>query len=224
MNKEQIKNLVLLGLPFALALGLTAVLQITVLSRPEQVQSWLADFGFWFVGVYIIAQTVTIIIPPLGGLVFQIGAVAILGPLLGVILIYLVSTPAFCVNFFLAKKYGRFLVERVISKGGLAKLDEIFADAGLGTLIVLKILQGGYFDYVSYAAGLAKISWREFLLVNFLGGIPYSVITYFIFSKSQNLVQSVVILQILAGSLIAISFAVNHYRHKNPPSVAEGSS
>lgn len=212
MTKQQIKSWVLMGLPFGLALLVTVVLQVTVLARPEQVQAWLADFGVWFVLVYVIAQVITIIIPPLGGLVFQLGAVAILGPLLGVILIYIVSTPAFCINFLLARKYGRPLVQRMIGKNGVEKFDQVASDAGVGTLIVLKVLQGGYFDYVSYAAGISKISVTQYLLVNFLGGIPYSVLTYFIFSRTQNLVQSVIILQILAAMLIALSFGLNRYK------------
>lgn len=214
MTKEQIKSAILLGLPFGFALLVTAILQVTVLARPEQVQAWLADFGVWFVLVYVVAQTITIVVPPLGGLVFQLGAVAILGPFLGVVLIYIVSTPAFCINFFLARKYGRPLVERMIGKSGINKFDQLTSDAGVGTLVVLKVLQGGYFDYVSYAAGVSKVSTRDYLLINFIGGIPYSFLSYLIFSKSQNLFQSVILLQVLAGVLIAVSFAVNHFKNK----------
>lgn len=214
MDLKRAKELAIVGIPFALTLLVSAILQITVLARPEQVQAWLLDFGIWFVFVYIIAQTLTIIIPPLGGLVFQLGAVAILGPTLGVILIYLVSTPAFCINFFLARKYGRPLVERMIGKTGMAKFDQLTLEAGVGTLVVLKVLQGGYFDYVSYAAGISKISTRDYLLINFIGGIPYSIISFLIYSKTQNLVQSVIVLQVLAGVLIALSFAINHFRNK----------
>lgn len=207
----------LVGGPFLLALGVTAVLQYTLLANPVLVEAWLKSFGLWFIAVYIVAQTLSIVIPPIGGLVFQLAAISILGPLQGIVIGYLVTTPALCINFFLARRFGRPLVLRVLGKEGMKKLDDVFRDAGVGTLLILKVLQGGYFDYIAYAAGLSKISWKEFLLVNFLGGIPYSIIAYLIFLKAKSLIQSVIILQIFAALLIAIYVAYNHFKHtKNP--------
>ncbi len=218
MNKEQTKSLALLSLPFLLALIITAVLQYTILAKPELVQSWLESFGSWIILAYVLIQTITIVVPPLGALFAQLAVLSIFGPLKGVVLIYLVSTPAYCINFFLARRYGRPLVEKVIGKQGMAKMDNVFADAGVGTLVILKVLQGGYFDFVSYAAGLSKITWTEFLLVNIFGGIPYAILTYIVFLKSNNLIKSVIILQGLAIVLIAMSFLINHYKNKNKKS------
>lgn len=172
-------------------------------------EEFLSAFGWWFVFVYAVIQTITIVIPPLGALFAQLAAISLLGPLLGVVLIYLVSTPAFCINFYLSRKYGRPLVLRIVGEGGMKKMDEVFLEAGVGTLVILKVLQGGYFDYVSYAAGLSKISWREFLIVNFFGGIPYSILSYLVFRYSNDLFKSVLILQGVTISLIAISIGIN---------------
>lgn len=208
------KSYFLLSLPALLAIVVSYILQLTVISQPERYTTWLSSFGPYVVLVYILIQAVTLVIPPLGAMFIWIGMIAILGPAKGLLLSYLVTTPVYCLNFLLSKRYGRPLVSKVIGKAGMGKVDHYAANAGIETLWILKIFENSYFDYISYAAGLTKISFRDFLIVNFLGGIPSSLITYFILIKSPNFLTSMILIQITAASLITISYFINRYRNK----------
>ena len=212
---KEAKTLVFFGLPVILAILLSLVMQFTVMAQPEKFTGWLSSFGPYVVLVYIIVQSITLLIPPLGGMFIWIGMLVILGPVKGLILSYLVTTPVYCLNFLLARKYGRSLVAKVAGKGGMAKIDHFSVDAGVGTLWILKIFQNGYFDYISYAAGLTKISLHDYLVVNFLGGIPSTLLTYFILIKSPNFVTSMVFFYIMAGVLVGISIIITHWRKKH---------
>lgn len=206
----RLKSLVLLSLPVILAIGVTLVLQFTLLARQDQVTHWLRSFGPWFILAYALIQILTIVVAPLGGLFAQVAMIAILGPFWGLLLIYLISTPAYQINFFLSKKYGRPIVEKLIGKGALAKIDEYAMDVDATALLLLKVLQGGNFDYISYAAGLTSIPYREFTLVNFLGGIPSILISYFIFSTLDSLVLGVAAVWVTTGALLGVSILINH--------------
>ena len=211
----KLKSLLLLVLPAALAIILTFVLQITLLARQDLVTEWLKSFGPWFILVYVFTQILTIVIAPLGGLFAQIAIIAILKPFWGLVLVYLVSTPAFLINFYLSRKFGRPLVTKLIGTKAMSKIDHYAEDVDTVTLVLLKILQGGYFDYISYAVGLTNISFRIFALVNFLAGIPSIILSYFIFSTFDSLVWGVLTLWLTTGVLLAISIYVNHRIRKH---------
>lgn len=54
-------------LPVGLVVLGSFFLQVTVLSDVEGVRVWLSSFGAWFILVYILVQTITIVIAPIVG-------------------------------------------------------------------------------------------------------------------------------------------------------------
>lgn len=203
------KGLVLTLTPVLSVVLISAILQFTVLSRPEQVATWLSSFGIWFVLAYALIQAAAIIIAPIGGAFVWLPMLAIMGPGVGMLLTYFVSTPVYFINFFLAKKYGRSVVMRLVGKAGQEKIDQVAKEAGTFTFVILKVFQGGYFDYVSYAAGLTSMPLRTFTLINVLGGIPGTMITYFVLSRFDNFLTGVLAMYGVTGVLIGISIYLN---------------
>lgn len=219
---EEKKHWAIVIAPIFLVFVVSVILQATVLSRPEEVKNWLMSFGPWFIVAYIFIQVATIVIAPIGGAFIWLPMMAILGPGVGLILMYFVTTPSFFINFFLAKRFGRGLVKTLIGIKALDKIDHYSKDAGNSTFAILKVFQGGYFDYVSYAAGLTKMSWKTFSIINIIGGIPSAFITYFVFSRFDNFLLGVLAFYVVSGTLIAISIYINHrlikHKRSNNPS------
>ncbi|MBI3559161.1 TVP38/TMEM64 family protein [Candidatus Gottesmanbacteria bacterium] len=214
MFTKRMRWFVKILLPIIIIVAFAFFLQITVISNPEKITLWLSSFGPFLIFVYILIQSAAIIIPPVPGAAFQIALIALFGPLKGLILIYLTVTPLYCINFLLAKKYGRPLVEKLSGQKTLAKVDHYTKEAGLGTLIILKLLQGSYFDFFSYGLGLTKIPFRQFFWVNLLGGIPADILDYFIFKNSPNFIISIIIIQISVGILTGGYILIRHWHHK----------
>lgn len=208
-----LRSAIIVSLPIIVAILISFILQLSVVSNPEKFASWLSSFGPFLFIIYALIQIASIVIAPIGGTFIQYALIALIGPLKALSLIYLIATPTYVVNFFLARRYGRPLVKKVVGEKGLAKIDHYAKDAGVSMLIILKVLQGGYFDYISYAAGLTTISFHDFILINIFGGIPGTILAYVIFSKAPNFFSSVILLQIVAAILIALSLFLT-YRHK----------
>lgn len=208
------KNLIFAVIPFFLIIFLSVILQASVIAQRDKLQIWLTSLGPLFILIYIILQTITIVIAPIGGAFVWLPMMAIMGPAKGLILSWLVATPAYFINFFLAKKYGRGIVKNLVGEKALSKIDRFVEDMGGTTLFILKIFQGGYFDYISYAAGLTKISFKTFFLVNIFAGIPGILITYLIFAKLPSFVFSVIALYLMTAILIGIFFLISHWFKK----------
>lgn len=212
----RIKSIILLGIPITLAILLSIILQFTLLARQEELNAWLEQFGPYIVLGFIPLQILTIVIAPIGGFFHHIALLALLPPAQALTLIYLVSTPAYMINFGLARLYGRPLVRKIIGQKSLEKIDHLAKDAGIPTFVILKLFQGGIFDYLSYAVGLTRIPFKTFALVNISGGIPSTIITYLIFKQfEENFIVAILAIIATSGILIAISLLITHYLKKH---------
>ena len=134
-------SIILIGAPLAFLVIFSLILQVTVLSNPEKFTSWLSDFGPFVILVYIIIQSVTIIIAPIGGFFIQVAMLALFPKWLAFVIIYITVTPLYMVNFYIARKYGRPIVRKIIGSKALEKVDHLAKDMGISTLVILNIFQ-----------------------------------------------------------------------------------
>lgn len=213
----KIKSILSLALPIILSLSLAYYMQAMLLSDQETIKSWLLSFGPWIILAYVLLQSLAVIIAPIGGFAFLLTMIAIFGPGKAIILAYLTTTPLYCVNFYIARRFGRPIVQKIIGNAGLKTVDHFAQDAGTPTLIILRVFQGMNFDYISYGIGLTNIPFKTFLVVNILGAIPSYLILYFIISRFDNLLYSVaafyVASVVLAGAAILSTHLIR--KHKN---------
>ena len=211
----KLKALISLLIPILLATGVSLTLQKWILHDPTQFPRWLANYGNYIILAYIPLQALTLIIPPLGGFFLVVAMITLFGPELAVILMYLVSVPCYTLNFLLAKKYGRPLVQKVIDKNTLDKIDHFVGDAGIVALIALRTFQGGNFDYLSYGFGLTKTRLNEFFLVNVFAGLASSFIFYLIFKYSSNINMGIILSYLVGFLLTGVSLVTNHFFRKH---------
>jgi len=219
------KPFYLLLIPFILTVVLSLTLQSTVINNQQQYVNWLTSFGPWFIVVYIIIQILGIIIAPIGGFFIQVGLFAILPPIQALFLIYAVTTPAFFINFYLARKYGKPIVTKLIGEHAMHTVNTYVEEIGPIMLVVIKLFQGGVFDYVSYAAGLTNLKSTVFFLVNVFGGLPGILVSYFILTRFTNFTVSIMALIFISYITFGLSMVVIHVKRKrqqmlsNKPSI-----
>ena len=211
----KIKPYLIFILPFILIITLSYYLQGLVLANQEEVTKWLSSFGPFVILVYIILQFITVVLAPLGGFFLVITMIALFGPGIALTLAYLVVTPTYLLNLYLARRYGRPLVEKIIGKTPMGKIDHYVADAGTFSLVILRVFQGGSFDYLSYGLGLTKLSFKTFAAVNFLAGIPGTILSYYIFTKFENLTSALLTFYAVTIILAAIPIYFHHFRKKH---------
>lgn len=208
-------SILLIGAPLAFLVISSLILQITILSNPEKFTSWLSDFGPFVILVYVLIQSATIIIAPIGGFFIQVALLALFPKWIAFIILYLTVTSLYMVNFYIARRYGRPIVKHLVGGKALEKVDHLAKDLGTSSLIILKVFQGMYFDFISYAVGLTTIPAKTFIIVNILGGIPGTLISYFVISRFSNFTFGIIAWVIVTYILLGLSILVNHQIKKH---------
>jgi uncharacterized membrane protein YdjX (TVP38/TMEM64 family) len=163
------------GLAIALAIAVAAVVAWIQLGDgqldPQAAAAWLEAAGdrWWapllFIGLYTLFNT--LLIP---GTILTLTAGLIWGWLYGGLWVLAASTIGSFVPYLIARA-GSPAVERLIRKraGGLY---EKLRSEGFITLLLMRLIPIVPYNLLNYAAGLAGIPARVYLLATFLGTIP----------------------------------------------------
>lgn len=83
-------------------------------------------------------------------------------------------------NFWIARRWGRAIVERLVDKEDLHKVDKFTQNYGLLALFISRIFLKGIHDIISYAAGLTTLKFSDYLIVSTIGMIPGVMLWYFL--------------------------------------------
>lgn len=161
--------------------------------------------------VVIIWRTLAIVVPPIPGAIISYALI----PVFGWFYSFLYSAIAILIGesaaFLLARKYREPLAKRFVPIQALHKWEEkLSATTEFFALIGIKLTTAYIADFVSYAAGLSKLSFKKFFtatlillplnaIVFYAGGKLYELNTYL---AIVTLVGAVIIIYIFQKSKI----------------------
>lgn len=165
-----------------------------VLSRninQAKVVAFVNSFGIWAPIIYVVLLTATYVIAPLSGTaVFLAGFVLFGGSVKFVLLNYLAASISFVVNFQIARIWGRGVVGKFVGKSSMKKVDDFSDDYGEKSLLLLRLFQGHFHDFISYAYGLTKIKFSNYLIISLLAPIPWNIFFYyFVLQNADNVFE-----------------------------------
>lgn len=101
----------------------------------ERIRTNVAQFGIWAPFVILLLRLTSIVVPALLGTVYAILSGALFGFVQGVIVSAIADFLACTTNFFIARRYGRVVVQRLVGERFMDKL----------TLWSRKYLEGNFF-------------------------------------------------------------------------------
>lgn len=158
--------------------------------------------------ILILIKIIGIIWPPLPGGVFTIGAIPVMGwfnaylaDLLGIII-------GSGLAYFLGKKYGYALLNKIFDASVITKIKNINIEPKreIESIFLLRLFGGGVLiEIVSYAAGLFRISFRNFLLGSLFSHLAIAL-PFFYFAgnlfSGKNLIVNIILGVIIVGIFI----------------------
>lgn len=163
--------LVILFLIYAYKVGL--------FTSSDQLSYIISKAGLWGPLLFILLQIIQVIIPILPGGVSCVAGVIIFGPLYGFFYNYMGLVIGSIINFALARYYGKFFIQTVVSHNTYEKyigwldkgkhFDKFFALA-----IFMPIAPD---DFLCMLAGLTKMTYKRFITIITLGK-PISLFIY----------------------------------------------
>lgn len=161
---------------FFVALG-----SLFVVSRflgPETLRAWVEAAGVWAPVVFVITKASTIVIAPLSGAFLYPLAGASFGLSKGILFAFLGDILGSSIAFAISRKFGRPLAEKFLgSESGM--LGQILDMIGTvrGFLVARCILVTSH-DILAYAAGLTRIPYLPFILIqSSVSLVPTSILT-----------------------------------------------
>lgn len=171
-----------------------------------------------FVVVYAIVATFGLPATP-----FTLAGGAIFGTVLGSVLNWCGAVLGATGSYLLAKALGRDALRHLLGSK-VEKLDGLVDRGGFMTIFRLRLLPVVPFNLLSFAAGLAGVPLRAYLLGTALGIIPGTIVyTWFadsLIAGAQGASRAALVkVGIAAALLIAVSFApalVRRFQHSAP--------
>lgn len=216
MPKLHIDARIQLGAWLIVALSAASYLIGKQISQ-ETIQNFVKSYGILAPVIFVILHQISIVFAPVNGFPFLIAGFYLFGKNVA-IYTYLTSIIGYSINFFIAKKWGRPIVEKLAGKESLAKIDKIEKEYGIGTLFFLRLFLIGLGDFISYGYGLTPIKYSTYIAITAVAMIPGHVLWYLIASKTGSIEQflsvSVALTFAAGGIFVAGSYLVGKYRAK----------
>ncbi len=163
----------------------------------EAIIAYLNSLGPISIIVFILLNLVTYVVAPLSNTPLLIAGFYIYGAKV-VLYISLAMILSFVANFLIARIFGKKFVKSMVGKNNFKRVEDILESYDTpGKFLFLRLLQGAWHKFASYAYGLTKMSFLSYFLLSLLGFLPACALWYFAALRSDNPIIFTVYTQII---------------------------
>jgi uncharacterized membrane protein YdjX (TVP38/TMEM64 family) len=121
-------------------------------------------FGLILIFILFLLRSISIIIPVLPGTIFSVAAGYQFGFIQGLVIIFCADFLSCSLSFLLARKLGRDYIMNLLGSRQMRRVESISKDyLEKNYFLMTALLMSGFFDFVCYAIGLTKITWKRFM-------------------------------------------------------------
>ena len=124
---------------------------------------------------------------------------------------------AAAVCFWISRALGRVPVEVLVGRTGLQSADRWFVRWGLYAVFVGRLIPGVAFDVISYAAGLTRMRFRNFLAATALGIFPQTFLYSYLGRQAPEYVGLFLVTSALVVAVVVAVAVVRYRRERRRP-------
>lgn len=140
------------------------------------VKAYILTFGIWAPVISFCLMVFQSVAAPLPAFVLTFANAALFGWIKGAALSWSSAMAGAVACFYIARFYGRDVVEKLTSKMALDSVDDFFKKYGRYAILICRLLPFVSFDVVSYAAGLTSMGFWEFFWATGVGQLPATLV------------------------------------------------
>ncbi len=174
----------------------------------DNLQQVIRDAGPLAPLVYIAIKALTYIFAPLTSGPIQVVAGTLFDSLwLGVLYTLIGEVLGGSISFWIARKLGRPIVVRLVGQKNMRQVDDFYENqlGGWRSLAVARLVLFSVWDFLSYAAGLAKtVSFRAYFLVSTILGFIPTLFFVWIGNTAVENTSALIWVYVLVGGLILL--------------------
>ena len=166
----------------------------------------------------ILWRTLSTVIPPIPGGIVSLALLPILGWFQSFIFASIGVLLGTSIAFFLARKYGDKVARKFVPIHKLHEWEGKFNEkTKFLAFLGLRLLTAPVFDFVSYVAGISKISFRTFFFANAIALIPDALL-YYVGEELYKRSAFIAIFALFGALLLFYSIKSHHVSKRNPKS------
>ena len=121
-------------------------------------------FSLILIFLLFLLRSISIVIPVLPGTIFSVAAGFQFGFSQGLVIIFCADFLSCSISFLLARKLGRNFIRSLLGARQMQRVESISQDyLEKNYFLMTALLMSGFFDFVCYAIGLTKITWKRFV-------------------------------------------------------------
>ncbi len=132
----------------------------------------IIDLGIIGILLFILIMALQGLLVPIPSELVLLATGMIWGVLGGGIFGVIGSMAAASLCFYVSKKGGRPIAEKLVGKGAISMADHFIHKYGMSAIIIARFLPVVAFDPISYASGLVDMDFKKYIIGSFIGSIP----------------------------------------------------
>ena len=140
--------------------------------EPKRLKAFIISFGPFAAVIFILVQAAQVVFAPVPGEITGFVGGLLFGNTQGVILSTIGLTLGSLIAFSITRIFGMKLVEKVVKKEYIDKLNNFITHKGLNVTFILFLLPGFPKDSLCYLLGLSRMRLVDFLFMNIFGRLP----------------------------------------------------
>lgn len=145
----------------------------------ERIRDWIHGFGLLAPLVFTAVYTSTIVFTPVPTLPVDIAAGLAFGVVRGTLFVMAGAMVGATIDFYIARWLGRGVVARKLGPRVMAEIDRYAERMGARLVFLARLFPIFNYKWLSYAAGLTRISYRDYAAATLLGTLlPAIAIVY----------------------------------------------
>jgi uncharacterized membrane protein YdjX (TVP38/TMEM64 family) len=141
-------------------------------SDPARLRTVITSWGPWGALILIVLEIAQVLLAPIPGQVLGLVAGYLYGPWLGTLLSMIGTLIGAGMAMWLARRYGRPLVQRFVSREWLDRLDRLVKRRGPAIFFYIFLFPFLPDDAACFAAGLTSLPLGELMLLVLVGRLP----------------------------------------------------
>jgi len=143
-----------------------------LLSEPDVVRSFVAEFGILAPLAFVFMQACQVIIAPIPGQALGFASGWLFGAYWGTVYSLAGAVIGSFVAFHLARRWGRPFVERVIDASVLDRFDDFSSNHGYLGLFVVFLIPGLPDDVICFVGGTTDLDIKRMTVISLVGRVP----------------------------------------------------
>lgn len=189
---------------------------VTSFKNIESVKEYIQSFGVWAVAASFLLMVLQSVAAPIPAFFVTFANALIWGWKWGALLSWASAMAGAVLCFYIARIYGRGIVEKFVTAAAIKSVDAFFVKYGKNAVLTARLLPFVPFDPVSYAAGLTGIPLLDFIFATGIGQLPATLVYSYAAEKASNPSTFVKGLLLMFGIAATVYFIKILWTEKTP--------